>query len=71
MKADAWYDITCVKCARSLSSDFGKGMFMSARAAQKAAYSLGFNKAGECPICNNTPVQRKFRVMQYQSRLLR
>ena len=54
LKVTAYYDVTCALCARSLSTDFKKGMAPSAKEARKWAEEIGFqNISGRnvCPIC--------------------
>lgn len=51
MKCDKYYDITCIKCGRSLSTDFESGMTRTARQAHLIAKEVGFNSRGICPIC--------------------
>lgn len=51
MKADKYYDITCIICGRSLSTDFELGMPKTAKQAHRMAKEIGFNSRGICPIC--------------------
>lgn len=51
MKCDKYYDITCIKCGRRLSTDFEAGMPNTARLAHLIAKKVGFNSRGICPIC--------------------
>ena len=49
MKADKYYDITCISCAKSMSTDFGMGMARTAKQAHLWAKSIGFTNEGQCP----------------------
>ncbi len=54
LPVDAYYDITCSKCAKSRSTDFQMGMMTSKPTLQKYAQSEGWqhiNGKTYCPEC--------------------
>lgn len=60
LKVRAYYDVTCAICARSLSTDFKKGMAPSAKEARKWAEEIGFQyiaRRNVCPICTGGKVK--------------
>ena len=54
MKVDAFYDVLCDVCGRSMSHDYACGLCDSAETAVKEARRVGFHMIGGkrvCPVC--------------------
>ncbi len=59
MKIDAYYDITCCRCGKSRSTDFGKGMAVSKKFLAGISVREGWaeeekTKLPICPDCRTS-----------------
>lgn len=55
---DTYYDVSCVNCGRSRSTDFEKGMETTKKSLSKRAYAEGWKcRKGKtlCPDCAESP----------------